>query len=382
MNRVEIRPELLHWALRRGGVPWEVAINRFPRLEDWLTGAVRPTLKQAEGFARATHTPVGFLFLDEPPRETVPLPDFRTMGAEAVRQPSADLLDTVYVCQQRQEWYREYARVQGEAPLHFVGSVRPADEVVAVADRIRRALGFDVDQRRRLGTWEEALRAFIGQADDLGVLVMVSGIVANNTHRRLDPAEFRGFAIADPLAPLVFVNGADTKSAQMFTLAHELVHIWIGQSGVSDVQPVQHSRFEVERWCNAVAAELLVPLAVVREDYDRRAPVEQEMHRLARRFKVSTLVVLRRMHDAGGLSRAAFWSAYEREAARLEDLVGGGGGGNFYHTEAARVSRRFGRALVSSTLEGLTLYRDAFQLLSVSRLETFREFGRMLGVTA
>jgi hypothetical protein len=115
---------------------------------------------------------------------------------------------------------------------------------------------------------------------------------------------------------------------------------------------------------------------------NRKAELDAETRRLARRFKVSTLVVLRRMYDAGVLSRKAFWSAYENELKRLGDLRRGGGGGDFYNTESSRVSRRFARALIASTLEGQTLYRDAFRMLSVSKLETFREFGQRLGVLA
>jgi Zn-dependent peptidase ImmA (M78 family) len=208
---------------------------------------------------------------------------------------------------------------------------------------------------------------------------MCSGVVLNNNHRPLDPDEFRGFAMADDLAPLVFVNGADTKSAQMFTLAHELAHIWIGRSAVSDAQAVSLPENQTERWCNQVAAELLVPLAVMREEFQKRAELRSEVDRLARRFKVSKLVILRRIHDAGGLTREELWRAYQEELERLRSLPKGSGG-NFYLTQAARVSKRFARALVTSTLEGQTLHRDAFRMLGFSKLETFRELGRSVGV--
>lgn len=207
---------------------------------------------------------------------------------------------------------------------------------------------------------------------------MASGVVGSNNRRGLDPQEFRGFALADELAPLVFINGADTKAAQMFTLAHELAHVWLGQSAVSDAEARALPDHEIERWCNAVAAELLIPLEAVRETYDGRAELQGEVGRLARRFKVSTLVVLRRIRDAGGIGHDHYWRAYEEELARLRALPRGSGG-DFYLTLGARVSRRFARALVVSTLEGQTLYRDAFRMLGIKRDATFRELGAQLG---
>jgi Zn-dependent peptidase ImmA (M78 family) len=208
---------------------------------------------------------------------------------------------------------------------------------------------------------------------------MCNGVVHNNNYRHLDPQEFRGFAMADDLAPLVFINGADTKAAQMFTLAHELAHIWIGQSAVSDAQASAVPDQAVERWCNQVAAELLVPLANLSEIYNATAELDDEARRLARYFKVSTLVILRRIHDVGGLSAETFWVAYRAELARLR-AIPRKSGGDFYLTQAARVSKRFAAALVTSTLEGQTLHRDAFRMLGVSKLTTFRELGRSLGV--
>ncbi len=379
MNRVPVQPDLLRWARERAGYSVDMLIGRFPKFEDWERGEVRPTLKQLEAFAKATHTPVGFLFLAEPPVERVPIPDFRTVANVHVSHPSPDLLDTVYLCQQRQDWYRDFARSMHELVLDFVGSARLGDDIAETAASMRRILGLDIEERRQLATWTDALRRFVEQADALGVLVMVSGVVGSNNRRGLDPQEFRGFALADPLAPLVFVNGADTKAAQMFTLAHELAHLWLGQSAVSDAEARAAPDHEVESWCNRVAAELLVPLSALRDEIDGRADLQEELQRLALRFKVSTLVILRRIHDAGRLTRAELWTAYDEELARLRALPQGSGG-NFYLTLGARVSKRFARALVVSTLEGRTPFTETFRMLGLKKMATFNELGRSLGV--
>jgi len=372
---------MLSWARERAGLTSDALARRFPKLQAWERAEDRPTLKQLEQFARATHTPVGYLFLQEPPAERVPIPDLRTVRNVHIERPSPDLLDMIYVCQQRQEWYRDFARSMGEGPLDFVGSARIENDVVATAESLRRALGFDVEQRRRMPTWTDALRLFIEQVDARGVLVMCSGVVLNNNKRPLEPEEFRGFAMVDALAPLVFINGADTRAAQMFTLAHELAHVWLGQTALSDADAASFPDNEIELWCNRVAAELLVPLDILRDVYDSDADATTECDRLARYFKVSTLVILRRIFDAGGFTREAFRAAYAEEVDRLRAL-GRGKGGNFYLTQGARLSKRFARALVVSTLEGQTLYRDAFRLLGFSKIQTFQKLGRSLGVTA
>ncbi|MEW6271634.1 MAG: XRE family transcriptional regulator [Thermodesulfobacteriota bacterium] len=379
MNRVAVEPRMLLWARERADLSVESLARGFPKLADWESGAAQPTLKQLEGFAKAVHVPVGYLFLQRPPDEPVPIPDFRTLADRRARRPSPDLLDTVYLCQQRQDWYREFARQVGEEPLAFVGSSRVGDDVVRTAAAMRAALGFDIDARRKTPTWTDALRRFIEQADALGVLVMVSGVVGSNNRRKLDPEEFRGFALADPLAPLVFINGADTKAAQMFTLAHELAHIWLGETALSDARAAEVPAQAVERWCNQVAAELLVPMDALRAAHDHHAELRSELDRLARLFKVSTLVVLRRIHDAGTLRGVAFWEAYEDELRRLR-AVAGGGGGDFYLTLGARAGKRFARALVISTLEGRSSFTEAFRLLGFRRMATFRELGHSLGV--
>jgi Zn-dependent peptidase ImmA (M78 family) len=377
--RVEVKPELLRWARERARFSIDDLLHRFPKLREWEAGTTQPTFKQLEQYAHATYTPFGYFFLIEPPEESLPIPDFRTVGGRHIERPSPNLLDMIFLCQQRQEWYREYAQLQGQQPLAIVGAASLASDVEAAAGLMRHELRFDIEERRRIPTWTEALRRFIEQADALGILVMVNGIVANNAHRRLDPDEFRGFAMADPLAPLVFVNGADTKAAQMFTLAHELAHVWLGRSALSDVEPVLVPGQQVEAWCNRVAAELLVPLDLMQQEYRRGEDLRGALDRLARHFKVSTLVVLRRIHDARGITTNQLREAYQGELERLR-RVPKGAGGDFYLTQAVRVGKRFARALVTSTLEGQTLYRDAFHLLGFSKAATFHELGHSLGI--
>ena len=341
MNRVPVQPALFTWARQRARLDEAVLTARFPHLADWEAGEVQPTLRQLEQYAQATHAPLGFFFLPVPPQEAIPIPDFRTMG-HGVPRLSADLLDVIYTCQARQTWYRDEALVNGETPLPFVGSLTLATSPAEAAESIRQQLGFSVQARRECPTWAEALRLFIAQAEQVGVMVMVSGVVMNNNTRHLDPKEFRGFALADVIAPLVFINGADSKSAQMFTLAHELAHLWLGQTALSDAAMAEASDHATETWCNRVAAELLVPQAEFQAALQHDEALDLALKRLSKHFKVSSLVVLRRMLDVGWLDRAAFWGAYRAEEARLKALAErNAGGGDFYRTTVARVSKRF-----------------------------------------
>ena len=375
--RVEGRSELIRWARQRAKADIEDLEGRFPKIAEWESGETAPTLRQLEEFANATHAPIGFLLLPEPPQEQLPLPDFRTIADSEVARPSPDLLDTIFQCEQRQEWYRDYLLRNNEPPLDFVGSLQLTDDVVGAAARINETLDFDVPSRG--SSWSDALRRLIEKAEAIGVLVMINGVVGNNTHRKLDPEEFRGFAIADPIAPLVFVNGADTKAAQIFTLVHELAHVWLGQSAITDVEVGSPKGNPVEKWCNQVAAEVLVPISALEQSYTAQSALTGELKRLAAEFKVSTLVVLRRIRDARFLDEASYWEAFHAELERVLELMGNAGsGGNFYNTQPLRVSRRFATAVIASASEGQTTFRDAFRMLGIKKTSTFEELRNKL----
>jgi Zn-dependent peptidase ImmA (M78 family) len=383
MTTVAASIPVLRWAAQRARLRDDELAVRFKKWPLWLSGEARPTLKQLEDFARLTHTAFGYFFLPQPPVLALPVPDFRTLRDATLAEPSSDLLDSLYLCQERQDWYRDHARMHGLPALSFVGSASVQEPPEAVAQRLREMLGLSTEARRQLPTRTDALRLFVARAEDAGVMVMVSSVVGSNSHRKLDVDEFRGFALADDLAPLVFLNGADSKAAQMFTLAHELAHLWLGASGVSNTQAGEVPDQQTERWCNQVAAELLMPLEELRAAHQRNAPIADEIQRLAREFKVSTLVALRRLFDAGFIDQAALWQHYREEQERLRTLKERSGpGGDFYRSLGARTSKRFARAIVSSTLEGLTSFPEAFRMLGMRKTATFYEAARELGVTA
>lgn len=383
MTTVAASIPVLRWAAQRTRLNDNDITSRFKKWPLWLSGNAQPTLNQLEGFARLTHTAIGYFFLPQPPDLTLPVPDFRTLRDEVLTEPSSDLLDTLYLCQQRQDWYHDHARMHGLPALPFVGSASVQEAPETVAQRLRDTLGLSAEARRQLPTWTEALRQLIAQAEDAGVMVMVSSVVGSNSHRKLDVGEFRGFALADSMAPLIFVNGADSKAAQMFTLAHELAHVWLGATGVSNTQAGEVPEQQTEAWCNQIAAELLMPLAELQAVHQRNAPIQEEIQRLAREFKVSTLVALRRLFDAGYINRADLWQHYREEQERLRTLKKrSSAGGDFYRSLGARTSRRFAHAIVSSTLEGLTSFPEAFRMLGMRKTATFYEAARELGVMA
>lgn len=315
VERVSVDPKMLLWALKRVEKErGERAKSRFPKIGEWTNGDLSPTWKQLEDFAKFVYLPVGYLLLSEPPDEKIPITDFRTLAGKGIGKPSPNLLDIIYICQQRQYWYQEFAQDHGYMELDFVNTAALSTPPEEAARSIRDTIAFNLEEQKRCETREKALRLFINQADKSGILVMAGGRVMSNGHRFLDPEEFRGFALADRFAPLVFINGKDSKAAQMFTLAHELAHIWLGSSGLSNTEatPLNNSKKE-EIWCNRVAAELLVPLIHFKERLRKNESIDGALRRLSREFKVSTLVILRRMLDADWLNRANFEQHWKQE---------------------------------------------------------------------
>lgn len=378
MARIKVNRDILLWALERSEISEETIEARFPKFAQWLEGAVQPTLKQLETFARATHAPFGYFFLTAPPEERLPIPHYRTVAEQTPRKPTPELLDTVQTMQVRQEYMREFLQEEGNGPFPYVGSANLDRDPKAVAQDIRATLGLSREWAAAKATWQEALRALENAVEQVGILVMANGVVGNNNHRPLKVEEFRGFALVDYLAPLVFINAKDGKAAQMFTLAHEVAHVWFGHSAAFDLRKLEPAENEIEQACNKVAAELLVPEEDLRALWPRVRGTPEPFQSIARHFKISSLVAARRAKDLGLITRDDFFQFYDTytndERRRREETEAGG---DFYATQARRVGRRFAEAVVQATREGKLLYNEAFKLTGL-RGKTFDQFAAKL----
>ena len=379
MTRVPVAPEILRWACERSGRDIADLSARLPQLPAWVRGERQPTLKPLEKLATATRTPFGYLFLAAPPDERLPVPDFRTVWGVSQARPSPDLLDTLYSMQRRQEWLRECLIESDVEALWFAGSARLADDPASVGREMRRALGLDGGWAAGVSTWQDAVRELRRAIEQVGVMAVINGVVGNNTSRKLSVEEFRGFALTDSHAPLIFVNGADAKSAQMFTLAHELAHIWLGTEGVSGFESLFPSGSDVEEWCNAAAAELLVPSEELASRWHQVKRGPKPFETLARAFKVSPVVAARRALDLSLIDRDAFRDFYKGYVKH--DLAGGGSstGGNFYNNQNTRVGELFASHVFRAAMEGRIGFKAAYDLTGL-RGGTFQRYARRLGV--
>lgn len=377
--RVEVTPAVIRWALERSNMPSGIN-QKFPRLNEWIKGESSPTLRQLEQLAKATYTPLGYFFLPEPPaEEQLPIPYFRTIDSVPA-EPSLNLVETVQTMIHRQAWMREYLIELGQDPLPFVHSIRLIDNlnIVQMAQKIKDTLGLQEGWAADQRTWTAALRELQKRAEAAGIIVVVNSVVGNNTHRKLDPSEFRGFVLIDNYAPLVFLNSADGKAAQMFTLAHELAHVWVGTSAVFDLSELHPANDKVEKICNQIAAEFLVPEEELRRIWPSVRQEPDKFQLLARQFKVSELVIARRTLDLRFITKEIFLDFYrkyqERERQATQDDTGGG---DFYATQNMRIGQRFAEAVVCAVREGRLLYSEAYELTGL-RGEIFERYARKL----
>ncbi|NOX14993.1 MAG: ImmA/IrrE family metallo-endopeptidase [Epsilonproteobacteria bacterium] len=381
-----IEPSVLVWARTRAQMTIDALSAKLSiatnKIELWEEGKAKPTFKQAQKVAKTLQIPFGYLYLSKPPEETLSIPDLRTLGDETPEELSPTFKELLRDMERKQQWYKEYAIENKEEKLPFIGSFNINSSIEDVVLDIRRTLKWESGFASTANVKDAYIKEISTKAEAVGILIMRNSVLANNTHKHLTVSEFRGFAISDNYAPLIFVNTADAKSAQIFTLAHELAHLWIGESGISSIDLYNQDADRIEKFCNKVAAELLIPKNEFVEHWNYSQDNDKNIEHIASKYHVSSFVVIRRAYDLRFINFDIFQELFEKATERFEEYKKenkNGSGGNFYSTLKIRVSERFSHAVVASALEGKLLYKDAGILINMNASK-INDYAKQLGI--
>lgn len=369
--RVEnINKNIIEWAIVRNGNSLNDFYEQNPNIESWVKGEKNPTVKQLEDFTHKVHVPFGYMFLENPPIENIPLPFFRTANVNASDIVSLNVFHTIQIIQDRQNWLTDYLNELDFANLDFVGKYNPSFDYKTIVNDIRNVLKLELDWASKHNTWEQALDFLTNQIEEAGIIVTFNGIVGTNTRRVIDVNECRGFVLVNNKAPFLFVNSSDAKAAQMFTLIHELAHVWLGESAGFDNQNLIPANDPIEILCDKVAAEFLVPEIIFMNKWE----VAKDFKDLSRIFKVSQIVIARRALDLNLITKSSFLEFYNNYMADFKFKKDNqGSGGNFYAIARKRVSLRFASFVNNAVKENRLLYRDAYKLTNLKG-ETYNKF--------
>ncbi len=337
----------------------EYAKSKFPKFDKWLSGEDYPTYNQLVKLSKIFYIPFGYFFLEKLPERKFPIPHYRTLQYGDFK-PSSELLDTILFAQKVQEWAKEILSEWGQEKFYFCGKFRNNYNMKEVVEELKRMFKIEKNWASRKSTWTNALNYLIEMAEEKGIIVLRNGVVGNNSHRKLMVDEFRGFVLYDDIAPVVFINNNDAISAKIFTLIHEVVHILIGQSASFDLRYLRSADNQVEKFCDRCAAEFLVPEKDIKSVYSKIKDLEE----LAKHFKVSQIVILRRLLDVSLIEQVEFLVQLEKLYAK-EIKKSKGYGGDIYLTIHNRLSKRFLHIIYSAVENNTILFRDALRITNL-----------------
>lgn len=386
-SQVYITPALLKWARERAGLDYTNTAKKIgvkPEvIQSWESGESAPTFRQLEKLTRTLHVPLGYLFLSQPPQTVSTIPDFRSLPQSRLGQFSPNLEAVLNDAKRKQAWLREW-RIEEDFPrLSFIGRFSLRDHPRFIAEDIRSTLRLPSPTAQQLKSWREHLSRLVEHAEKAGIVIIRNGVVLSDNHRLLDLEEFRGFNLPDAYAPLVFINAQDSIAGQIFTLAHELAHLWIGKEGISNPLTIENPLGlpEIERFCNRIAAELLVPEQIFLVKWAPQdffiSSVLNSAQQLAREFKVSVPVILLRAYELKALDESTFRAAYKEAYKSIPDTDSKSkSGGNFFATWQARNSKALVSEVLSALQQGRALYLEAARLLNTNIATLEKAFQR------
>jgi Zn-dependent peptidase ImmA (M78 family) len=342
--RLPINPEILAWARSeaklsaegaaakakihelkaKGG---EEALTSDKRLELWEKGIQTPTFTQLEQLAKAYRRPIITFFLRQPPKKETKLADFRTIkNAKEITESTADFSALLRQIEADQTSLKDILADTRNESLTFVGSARNLDNAVQIAGFIKKGLKFSTDKQKQAPDSNIVFNAIRNNAEELGVFVVVQGNLGSH-HTNLKPEVFRGLALSDKIAPFIVINPNDAPAARVFTIIHELCHIWRGETGISNLNGlnIEHqNELQNELLCDAVAGEFLAPGDALLSDLlkiqSSRLITDQNIVDLSKKYNVSRLVIARRLYDLKQIDKEFYWNFFDRCKAEWEEL--------------------------------------------------------------
>lgn len=379
-----VSSDVLTWMLNqaRNNV---VASKYIESLEAWKAGIKKPTFNQIQTVSNGIHVPLGYFFLSQAPIENIPLMEYRTIPNAEQCIPSRELIDTIDDMEQIIDWTREYLVTNGNDVNHLVGKVKGKTDVQEIVAFIRHSLGLKENWFEGVENSRDYFKRLRERISEAGVLVMMNGIVKNNTHRPLELSEFRAFAIIDDYAPLIFINASDSPNGRLFSLLHEFTHICLG---INNLYNADYTRTvglnKIDALCNAVAAEILVPEKIFHDSWVayKNTITEEKViiDKLSAYFKCSSIVIARKALENNYISKSLYDLISKATVNKyIEQKSKNKGGGNYYLTMGTRLDKRFFNLIFDSVSQGNTGFTEAFRLTNTNR-NTFNQVAEALYV--
>lgn len=379
-----ISPEVVRWVRARLGITEDecaallkIKKNRLIAMEN---GEWPVSMTSATKLAQLVLKPVEMLMGSKPPIFKPGVADFRTVGNEELSKVSIQLEATLLHAQECQDWYADMREEDGYAPFPFGGCISLTTPPEEAAKKVKQLLSISDEDRKRCKGSNDYYKLIVSQIERNNILVMQNGNVGNNSRQKLNVEEFRGFALSNKYAPLIFVNTSDSTNARTFTLIHEFVHLLLGDTGVSSPESDQNPINRVEQYCNAVAAEYLLPKSVLIE-YCRSC--EQvgydELCELASRQRISFAVVIISARKHHLISKEKFEELYSKYRKAIEErrlkAKKRSRGPAFEVVATKRFGVPFIRAVLSEVKYGSLNPVDACHLLAIKKMSSTEKLG-------
>jgi len=316
-EKAYITPKVLKWARESAKMTLEVAASKVNKtaeqLNEWEEGINYPTIKQAEKLAKTYKRPFALFFLPEIPNDFQPLQDFRKSDSKELTTGSVFIIREI---QQKQSWLSEVIEESGDPALSFIGRFNISGDPKIVANDIIKTLEIKSD----FTSESSPIKYWIDKIEAKGIYVSRTSFI--HSRLLLDKEELQGFAIADPYAPFVFINSQDWDAPQLFTLIHELAHLWIAKTGISnDIELDSKNSNPIERFCNEVAANVLMPEGIIRSFDSSVFTSSNSIYKHARLMGVSSYALLVRSMKLGLIS-LPIYNQLKKEVQRdFEEFV-------------------------------------------------------------